>query len=73
VKNPEQADGDLGAYLNDDECLLAVEGLHELLRLKREALNIAILHKVPAHRPFTAHDFGIPNVEELIKKLEGET
>jgi hypothetical protein len=52
--------------LGSDDFPLLIEALGKLLDDKREALKISI----EAQAPFTARDFGIPQIETLLERIE---
>ena len=55
-------------YIEEHEVDLVLDALACLLEAKKEALVTA----QAVHPHFTEYDFGIPKIEALIKKLEGE-
>ncbi|MCK6433149.1 MAG: hypothetical protein L6Q68_08965 [Aquabacterium sp.] len=59
--------------LNDSETQLLTEALHELKKIKAKALadvNASGLH--PPGRPFQPRDFGLPQIDALLARLDGE-
>lgn len=62
----------INEILTDSEVQLVVEALYKLREVKQGALKVALRPGMcsPDH-PFTPQDFGIPQIEELIKKFQG--
>jgi hypothetical protein len=55
--------------LNDSELDLLVEGLQRLREVKVEA-HATVVKKSPGHERFTRADFGVPQIDALMAKIE---
>lgn len=62
----------IGIYLDESERDLVIESLYELRKRKVEAFEMVEAEMNPRiDKPFTERDFGIPQIDALIDKLEG--
>lgn len=55
---------------SDSEQMFVMEGLRALLAVKMAAFEV--VHKDPRYGPMTEADFGIPQIQELVTRLEIE-
>lgn len=62
----------IGIYLDESERDLVIESLYELRKRKVEAFKVVEAEMNPRiDKPITERDFGIPQIDALIDKLEG--
>jgi hypothetical protein len=59
--------------LTESEAQLLVEALNRLRVLKSESLNVLKTEGIkPGGRDFQPHDFGIPQIDDLLARLDEE-
>lgn len=64
---------DLEELFNEQETQLLIESLSQLRMTKQQALSLLQAEGVrPGGREFEPHDFGIPLIDSLLKRLGAE-
>lgn len=60
------------SFFNESEAQLLLEALHDLKAKKLEALKVLQADENHAYRQFGPADFGIPQIDGLIARIDGE-
>ena len=64
---------DLEEMFDEQEAQLLIEGLSQLRMTKQQALSVLQAERIrPGGRDFEPHDFGLPMIDSLLKRLGRE-